>query len=599
MSLASPPEEATRKAEEASLVPTQRELNGILDRVVAGTHTGADIESLSEGLIVGEEQNVERLGQWNVHIDEARDVHIGDRVFQGPDAESMRQVFQQALTSLIPRGLLTHDDFAARAERAALATHPEILVAREDVLGTLGADLIASGRLLVVHGRGGVGKTRLLLALPHIVPDGMHVSYVRSEAESIEHELMSLDLSRQHVLVVDDAHRLGPLRQLHEVFVNPELVDRVRLILATRSVFRDAVTYRLGHVPGDQVSMIEVGPLTNADIDGILQNPPYTIADQGTRHALVSVAEGNPLIAGVAARLVQRGASVAGLSRDQVLARYLDEIIHDLAQVGYDDRYVRYLEILAALGSVDLSNEPLRERLQQVVGISPVEEEGIIGRLVDAGLVERYWMTLKMGSEVMADHILIRHFFDPDTRRADYSEQIIKPFLPMKAREILTNLAEAEVQGESLEAGLLLGEKLCELQRIVTTGGNLARLNVLHWLEDVTYLRPDEVFVIVAHIVDGPELPPEAFRDPLWGSGSITHEMVLNKAVEILSRTIYRGHLRDAITYLWKVAQYRPEEQEYARARESARAALVGMATFRSAKPYSVQLALLGTVPWI
>ncbi|HUW09733.1 MAG TPA: hypothetical protein VM537_08385 [Anaerolineae bacterium] len=577
-------------------MPVRENLNGILDRIVAGTHTDADIESLRQGLIVAEEQNVVQLGQYNVNIDEARNVQIGDRVYQGPEAEAMRQAFQQALGSLTPRALLTHGEFAARAERAALASHAQILVAREDVLETVSADLAAPGRLVVLHGSGGVGKTRLLLALPQIVPDGMCLSYVRSEAESIEHDLASLDLSGQHVLVVDDAHRLSPLRHLHEVFVNPEFVDRVRLVLATRSVFKDAVPYRLGHVPGDQVSMIEVGALTNADIDRLLQNPPYNIATEGTRHTLVRIAQGNPLIASIGARLVQRGASMAGLTRDQVLTRYLDEIIHDLAEVGYDDRYIDYLQVLAALGTVDLSNGPLRERLQQVVGVSPSEEERMVARLADAGLVERYWMKIKMGSEVMADHILAHHFFDPEMKRADYEKQIVEPFLALKPKEVLTNLALAEVKGESPQAGLLLDQKLIELQRIVSSEGNIARLSVLHWLQGVSYLRPDEVLLIAAHIVDQPEQPPESFHDPWWGSRDVTHDMVLSKAVEILSRITHRGHVRDAIRYLFIIAQYRPETQEYARVREGARNALVEIATFELRKPYEVQLSLLDMI---
>jgi hypothetical protein len=105
--------------------------------------------------------------------------------------------------------------------------------------------------------------------------------------------------------------------------------------------------------------------------------------------------------------------------------------------------------------------------------------------LVSAGLVERYWMTLKIASEVMADHILIHHFFDRTTRRADYQQQIIESFLALKPKATLTNLAEAEVKGESSEAGLLLGQKLDELRRIVNRGDHIARWSVLHWLEDI------------------------------------------------------------------------------------------------------------------
>jgi hypothetical protein len=446
--------------------------------------------------------------------------------------------------------------------------------------------------VILLHGPGGIGKTRLLLTLPGAAPEGTSVWYVRTAAESIERELTTLDRNRQHVIVVDDAHRFAPLPHLREALVNPELAGKVRLVLATRGVFKETVLYQLGSFPGDQTCEIGLEALTNADIDRLLQNPPHAIAEESLRHALVHIAGGNPLLAGIGARLAQRGISMMGLTRDQVLTRYLDETIHDLAEAGYDDRYIGYLQILAALGMLDLGNQSLRERVQQVVGISQFEKDLIVGRLVSAGLVERYWMTLKIASEVLADHILIHHFFDRKTRRADYQRQIIEPFLALKPKEILTNLAEAEVKGESLEAGSLLGQKLDELRRIVNHGDNIARWNILHWLEDVAYLRPDDILAIVAPIVDGLEQPPAVSQDG-WLRVEIAHEMVLDKAVDVLNHTIYQGSLRDAVTYLHKLARYRPEANEYARVREKAHKALVDIAELQPGKPYVLQHTLL------
>lgn len=581
------------------------DLKTILGRLAADTYTNTDLGALRGALQTG--QITMAIGERAVAVggDVTDTVLItGDgnvvHVFKGPDAEAVRKIVQQVLESLTLRALLTYSEFSDRAEQAALTSHQGAIVGREVVLEEVKAHLAGQTRVNVLHGPGGVGKTRLLCALPDIVPDGAYLWYVRTEAKSIERDLTALDRNSQHVIVVDDAHRFAPLHQLREILVNPDLAGKVRLVLATRSVFRDAVTYQLAPLPGDQVNAIEIEPLTNTDIDRLLQNPPYTIFDEGIRHTLVGVAEGNPLIAGIGACLVQRGAPLTGLTRDQVLTRYLDEIIHDLAEAGYDDRYVGYLEVLAALGTLDLSNQALRERIEQVVGISQLEEDRIVARLVEAGLVERYWMTLKIASEVMADHILIRHFFDPKTRRVDYRKQIIEPFIALKPKEILTNLAEAEVKGESSEAGLLLGQKLDELYRIVDSEGNIARLAVLDWVQEVAYLRPDDILATVACIVDGPEQPPETYHDRWWGPHEIRHEMVLSRAVDILSRTIYRGGLRDAITYLHKLASYRPRAGEYAQVREKARKALVEIAEFKPRKPYAVQLTLLEMIPaWL
>ena len=578
-------------------MPESDHLDSTLERIVAGTHSDADIQVLRQALQEGQlalatgERAVALGGDVNDSVivtGEGNVVHI----FKSPDAEIIRRVFQQVIASLEPRALLTHAEFSARAEQTSLASHQGPIAGREAVIEQFRAQLAAPTGVILLHGPGGIGKTRLLLTLPDAVSEGTSVWYVRTEAESIDRDLAMLDSNGQQVIVVDDAHHFAPLPHLREALVNPELAGKVKLVLATRGVFRETVLYQLGSFPGDQICKIGLEALTNADIDRLLQNPPHAIVDQALRHALVRIAEGSPLLACIGARLAQRGVSRMGLTRDQVLTSYLDLIIHDLAEAGYDDRYIGYLQVLAALGTFDLGNEALREKVQQVVGISQFEEDLIVGRMVSAGLVERYWMTLKIASEVLADHILIHHLFDRKTRRADYQRQIIEPFLALKPKEILTNLAEAEAKGESSEAGLLLGQKLDELRRIVTREGNIARWNVLHWLEDVAYLRPDDVLAIVAPIVDGSEQPPAASQEG-WLRFEIEHEMVLDKAVDVLSRTIYRGSIRDAIPYFHKLARYRPEANEYAGLREKAHKALVDMAELQPGKPHVVQLTML------
>jgi hypothetical protein len=489
--------------------------------------------------------------------------------------------------------LLTSQEFLSRAEHAALTSHHGALIGREAALAEVKTHLLGSARVIVLHGPGGIGKTRLLLALPNVVPGETSLWYVRLEAAFIERDLTKLDRNRQHVIVLDDAHRFGLLSQLHEVLVNPDLAGNVKIVLATRSVFKDAVTYRLGSLPGDRVGEIELRVLMPADIDRILQNPPYMIGNEGIRYALVRIAEGNALIASIAARLVERGTPITSFTRDQVLTRYLDEIIRDLAEANYDDRYIGLLQVLAALGTLDLSNQPLREKVQQVIGISQLEEDRIVGRLREAGIIESYWLTLKIASEVLADHILISHFFDHRTKRADYQRQIIDPFFDLKPKEILSKLAEAEAKGEASEAGLLLGQKLDDLYRIVDDKGNIARAVVLEWLGEVAYIRPDDILRIVARVVDGPEQPPESHHDSWFGPLEFTHEMVLDHAVQLLGHSIDHGNLRDVVSYLYKLARYRPEAQEYIRIRNKAHETLVKIAEFKPHKAYEVQLTLL------
>lgn len=388
---------------------------------------------------------------------------------------------------------------------------------------------------------------------------------------------------------------------MKEVIINPEFAGKVKLVFATRSVFKNYLIRQLGSLPEEKISEIEIIPLENEDIDRYLLEAPYQIDNENTRHALVRIAEGNPLIAGIAARLAKKGEPIVNLNREQVLTRYLNDIIKDFQESdssGLDSHqnYIRYLQILSALGTIDLSQHEIQNQIHEIVGISSIDEERIISRLLEAGLVEKYYKAIKISSEVLADHILIQHFFDPKTKQADYQKVIIEPFFNLKPQAVLTNLAKAEFNAESSEAGLLLSQKLDELRQAIAKKGNLFRWNLLRCLQDVAYLRPDDILAIVASIVDNSELEPETVTDRWSLEYQITHKMVLEEVVSILEYTIYRGGLKDSIDYLHKLAIYKLDEKEYEQVRKKANEALLGIVEYKPQKPYGVQQLILDSI---
>lgn len=577
------------------------ELRAILKRLATKTYTYVDLEILCQALET--RQIILATGERAIAVggDVTDAVFITGNgnlvyIFRETEAEVVRQIVQDTFKSFKPSALLTHSEFSKSAVAAAerLTGYWEVPVGRDELIAQIKSLLVESTDAIVLHGGGGIGKTRLLLELPKLIPCETSLRYVRTRAESIEYDLTLLDRNSHHVIVVDDAHRFKLLHQLGEVLVNPDLAGKVTLVLATRSVFKDSVTYQLGLPAGYQVKEIEVEALTNLDIDQLLQTSPYKITDEDTRHAIVRLAKGEPLTAGITARLVQRGESIIELNRDDVLTRYLNDIIRDLAEAGYGDRYTNYLELLAALGTLDLSNQSLREKVQLIVGISQSDEDCIVQRLVEAGLVDRYWTTLKIASEVLADHILIQNFFQ--TKRADYQKKIIEPFFALKPKQILTTLAEAEVKGEC-QAGLLLGQKLQEIRRILNQEDNIIYSSVLEWIKDLAYLRPKDALLIVDDTLDKleklSESPQLSYSSGNW---DVRYQrLLLTKIVDILSRT-YWSCLRSSIDYLYKLAKYRAASPEYAQVREEATKKLIEIADIKVGKPYDVQLTILNKI---
>ncbi len=66
-------------------------LNDIIQRILNGTQSDSDVEALRQWLNSGGIQNLQ-VGKYNVNIGQGQDIHLGDRTYQGLDAEAIREV---------------------------------------------------------------------------------------------------------------------------------------------------------------------------------------------------------------------------------------------------------------------------------------------------------------------------------------------------------------------------------------------------------------------------------------------------------------------------------------------------------------------------
>lgn len=70
--------------------------NDIIQRILNGTQTDYDVEALRQWLNSGAIQNLQ-VGKYNVNIGQGQDIHIGDRTYQGLDAQAIREVARSVL----------------------------------------------------------------------------------------------------------------------------------------------------------------------------------------------------------------------------------------------------------------------------------------------------------------------------------------------------------------------------------------------------------------------------------------------------------------------------------------------------------------------
>jgi hypothetical protein len=77
-----------------SAMPAPDDLLAILERIINYQHTDADLEVLRQALTVNRTQKVVQIGKYTVNIGQGQDIQIGDRIYNGADAETLKQVLQ-------------------------------------------------------------------------------------------------------------------------------------------------------------------------------------------------------------------------------------------------------------------------------------------------------------------------------------------------------------------------------------------------------------------------------------------------------------------------------------------------------------------------
>ena len=68
----------------------------LADRLAQGNLSEQDLSALRRALLASGQANVIQIGKYNVHIGQGENIQIGDRIYQGPDLETLRRLVRAA-----------------------------------------------------------------------------------------------------------------------------------------------------------------------------------------------------------------------------------------------------------------------------------------------------------------------------------------------------------------------------------------------------------------------------------------------------------------------------------------------------------------------
>ncbi|MBS2039159.1 hypothetical protein JST97_29520 [bacterium] len=158
--------------------------------------------------------------------------------------------------------------------------------------------------LTIAVGPGGIGKTRLLLGSCSS-SDEIKTLFVPAGVHFNEKYLNELVPGKKYRIIIDDAHRRGDLSNILSHLRQEQVASVVAII---RPGFENAIENSLPQ--GLNHSRMKVGRLRRDYLDQILINPPFNLKIESLRAEILSIAEGNPQLAALAAQRINLNHSI-------------------------------------------------------------------------------------------------------------------------------------------------------------------------------------------------------------------------------------------------------------------------------------------------
>jgi transcriptional regulator with XRE-family HTH domain len=514
---------------------------------------------------------------------------IVDRYFPG-----LRHGF---LGLLGPGPWLYPEEYFGRIARSDHYSHRWRLVGRDGVL----EDLVAfgageRGRVAVLAGRGGAGKTKLVHDLCERLAGDRDLAVVFLDRDpDIDARSFELLPAGRLLVVVDDAHddAVPVAKVVRGVYrANPEA--SVLLALRPYGEPQARLGLRDAGVPATEVFRCELDDLEVADAEAlareVLGNGPAAVAER-----LAHAARDCPLLLVASADLIRRGKlSPARLEGDAGMSRDLTEVlagavIDDMAR--QPEARIEVLHAIAALQPARTAEAEFRDALAALAGRPYDQVAPHIAALEEAGLLLRRGETFRVVPDLLGDWLLARRSRGPGGGSpTGYVDRVRGAARGPALANLIVNAGRVDWQ-QGPVAGLLDG-LWREVRARLQAGDAEERLAVFGVLADVAFFQPRPCLDMVRWALDH---PPGALAAGLGLPPRLAAEATTDAACRVLRGAAHDpAHLAEAADLLWQLG--RDDPREPGEHQDHAMRILWELAAFRPAGPTTLQHALLGAV---
>ncbi len=175
------------------------DLNAIFERILNHQASEGDVQTLRQLIHACDGQNQVQIGKNIVNIAEGRDIQIGDRIYQGIDAEAIKELLYSILQeSQTQKHINCPTYIPYSGVREFVGREKELINLHEQLQQPCAVAISA-----VVAGMGGVGKTELAIkyARKHEADYTGGVCWINASRENLEAEIVQFASHKMNLTV--------------------------------------------------------------------------------------------------------------------------------------------------------------------------------------------------------------------------------------------------------------------------------------------------------------------------------------------------------------------------------------------------------------
>jgi len=439
--------------------------------------------------------------------------------------------------------LTSEEFFIPLANRIKIFSHDWSFVGRETELTKLNEFINSDERAIIISGRGGIGKSRLLRAFTQQLPSIIQTRFLSS---SVEIKLKDFELlPKDGILLIDDAHENADIGRL--INTVGRLCPEIKLVICTRPYGMAHIQSELtksGYI-NDEVQAIKIEDLS---VDDARKLSIEILSDNGGNVSYADqIAEETkdcPLATVIGSRLVASGRinpkvlNNSDVFRNQLFATYRNIVTGEVG--GKDAEQVQeLLDFVACIQPIN-PNDPAFENAAESILKRPYYY--ILRNLTElenAGVLLRRRNSLRIAPDLLADFIRAEAAYNiQNSRPTGFADRVFAEVKDGLATNLVVNLSQLDwrLSADGIQTDLL-NRIWTNLETQFIEAGILTRRNILKTIEKVAYYQPYQVIKFVDMAISRPTDEVEDIGSHFFAK--LTYDYVLECLPPILK---YAGY---------------------------------------------------------